>query len=155
MLGEVLDRVQAADAAQCLDHVFGDGALVEGVAAALGDRAQGLAELRLMDHVAGHRGLAVRQQIARRVGAVLQFLELVLPVEGDAGRDDVALFRGLDRGLQQRIEPELAVIAQDSLPGIDRAGNGHRMRRGQRHRMDLALEVPVGLAAAGARPEPL
>ena len=97
-----------------------------------------------MDDVAGHRRLAVRQQIALGVGALLQLLELVLPVEGDAGGDDIALFRGLDRGLQQGIEPELAVIAQDGRPGIDRAGNGDGMRRGQRDRMDLALEIPVG-----------
>ena len=47
--GEVVQRVQAADAAQGLDHVLGDRALVEGVAAILGDRAQGLAEFGLMD----------------------------------------------------------------------------------------------------------
>ena len=144
MRGEVFQRVQAADAAQGLDHVCGDLAAVERVAAVLGDRAQGLAEFRLMDHVAGHRRLAVRQQIALGVGAVLQFLELVLPVEGDAGRDDVAFLRRLDRGLQQGVEPHLAVVAQDRVPGIDRAGNADRMRRGQRHRMDLALEVPFG-----------
>ena len=120
--GEIVQRVQAADAAQGLDHVLGDGALVERVAAVLGDRAQRLAELGLMDHVAGDRGLAVRQQIALGVGAFLQFLELVLPVERDAGRDDIAFFRGLDRRLQQGIEPELAVIAQDGLPR-------HRSRR--------------------------
>ena len=142
--GEIFQRVQAADAAQGLDHVVGDLAAVERVAAVLRDRAQRLAEFRLVDHVAGHRRLAVRQQIALGVGAVLQFLELVLPVEGDARRDDVALFRGLDRGLQQGVEPELAVIAQDRIPGIDRAGNADRMRRGQRHRIDLALEIPFG-----------
>ena len=121
--GKVFQRVQAADAAQRLDHVGGDLAGVERVAAVLGDRAQRLAEFGLMDHVAGHRRLAVRQQIALGVGAVLQLLELVLPVEGDARRDDIALFGGLDRGLQQRVEPELAVVAQDRVPGIDRAGN--------------------------------
>ena len=97
-----------------------------------------------MDHVAGDRRLAVRQQIALGVGAVLQLLELVLPVEGDAGRDDIALLRGLDRRLQQGVEPHLAVIAQDRVPGVDRAGNADRMRRGQRHRVDLALEIPFG-----------
>ena len=99
--GEILQRVQPADAAQRLDHVVGDLAGVERVAAVPGDRAQRLAEFRLMDHVAGHRRLAVRQQIALGVGAVLQLLELVLPVEGDARRDDIAFLGGLDRGLQQ------------------------------------------------------
>ena len=142
--GKVLQRVQAADAAQGLDHVLGDSAGIERVAPVLGDRAQRLAEFRLADDVAGDRGLAVRQQIAPGVGAVLQLLELVLPVEGDAGSDDIALLRGLDRGLQQFVEAELAVIAQQRCPGVDRAGNGDRVRRGQRHRMDLALQVPFG-----------
>ena len=84
----------------------------------------------------------MQQQIALGVGALLQFFELVLPVEGDAGRDDIALFRGLDRRLQQGIEPELAVIAQDGGPGIDRAGNGDSVRRSQRNRMHVAFEVP-------------
>ena len=72
-----------------------------------------------MDHVAGDRGLAVRQQIALGVGAVLQFLELVLPVEGDAGRDDIALFGGLDRRLQQRCRGRTC---------RDRAGSSPRHR---------------------------
>ena len=139
---KIVQRVQPADAAQGLDHVLGDGALVERVAAVLGDRAQRLAEFGLMDHVAGHRRLAVRQQIALGVDALLQLVELVLPVEGDAGSDDVAFLRGLDRGLQQGVEAELAVIAQDGGPGIDRAGNRDRVRRGQRDRVDLALEIP-------------
>ena len=142
--GEIVQRVQPADAAQGLDHVVGDGAPVEGVAAVLGDGAQRLAELGLMDHVAGHRRLAMRQQIALGVGALFQLVELVLPVKGDARRDDVAFFRGLDRGLQQGIEAELAVIAQDGRPGIDRAGNGDGVRRGQRDRLDVALEIPFG-----------
>ena len=148
---EIVQRVQPADAAQGLDHVLGDGALVERVAAVLGDRAQRLAELGLMDHVAGHRRLAVRQQIALGVDALLQLVELVVPVEGDAGSDDIAFLRGLDRGLQQGVEAELAVIAQDSGPGVDRARNGDGMRRGQRDRVDLALEIPFGLSPPAAR----
>ena len=142
MCGEVVQRVQSADAAQRLDHVLGDGAGVKRVAAILGDRAQRLAELRLVDHVARDRGPAVRQEIALGVGALFQLVELVLPVESDARRHHVALFRGLDRRLQQGVEAELAVVAQNRLPGIDRAGNRDRMRRGQRDRVDVALEIP-------------
>jgi hypothetical protein len=36
------------------------------------------------------------------------------------------------------------VIAQDRRPGIDRAGNADGMRRGQRDRMHVALEIPFG-----------
>ena len=143
--GKIFQRVQAADAAQGVDHVGGDLAGVERVAAFAGDRAQRLAELRLMDHVAGDRRLAVRQQIARGVGAVLELFKAVLPVEGDARGDDVAFFGGLDRGLQQGIEPHLAVIAQDRIPGIDGAGNRDGMRRGQRHRVDLAFQIPFDI----------
>ncbi len=154
MRGEIFQRVQAADAAQGLDHVGGDLAGIERIAAVLRNRAQRLAQFRLMDHVAGHRRLAVRQQIPLGVGAVLQFLELVLPVEGYAGRDDIALFGCLDRGLQQGVEAHLAVVAKDRVPRINRAGNTDRMGRGQRHRVDLALEIPFGLGrhrrAAGA-----
>ena len=55
MCREVVQRVQAADTAQGLDHVLGDRALVEGIAALAGDRAQGLAEFGPTDHVAGER----------------------------------------------------------------------------------------------------
>ena len=144
MRGKIFQRVQAADAAQGFHHVGGDLAAIERIAAVLGDRAQRLAQFGLMDHVAGDRRFAVRQKIALGVGAVLQLLELVLPVEGDTGRDDITFLSGLDRGLQQGVEPHLAVVAQDRVPGIDRAGNAHRMGRSQRHRMDLALEIPFG-----------
>ncbi len=86
----------------------------------------------------------MRQQVTLGVGAVLQFVETVLPVESDARRDDVAFFSGLDRGLQQGVEAELAVIAQDGRPGIDGARNGDGVGRGQRDRMQLALEIPFG-----------
>ena len=142
MGGEIVQRVQAADAAQGFHHVLGDRPLIEGVASILRDRPQGLAKLRLMDHVACDRGLAMWQQIALGVVALLQFLEVVFPVEGDARRDHIAFFRGLDRGLQQGVETELAVIAQDRRPRIDRAGNGDGVRRSQRHRMNVALEIP-------------
>jgi len=72
MRGEIVERVQPADVAQGFHHVLRDGALVERVAAVLGDRAQRLAELGLMDHVAGDRRLAVRQQIALGVDALFQ-----------------------------------------------------------------------------------
>ena len=140
--GEVFQRVQAAGGPQGLDHVLGDRALVEGIGAALGDRPQRLAKLRLLDHVAGDGRLAVRQQIALGVDALLQLLEAVLPVEGDAGRDDIAFFGRLDRRLEQSIEAEFAVVAQDRRPAIDRAGNGDRVRRGQRDRIHIALEIP-------------
>jgi hypothetical protein len=141
--GEIVERVQAADCARGLDHVLGDRSLVERVAAVFRDCPQRPAEFGLTDHIAGHRRPAVRQQIAPGVGAFFQFFELVLPVKCDARRDHVALFRGLDRGLQQAVEPELAVIAQDDHPGIDRAGNGDGMRRGQRDRLDVVLEIPL------------
>jgi hypothetical protein len=83
------------------------------------------------------------------VGAVLQFLELVLPVEGDAWRHHVALFRRPDRRLQQPIEAEPAVVTQDPLPGVDRARHRYGMRRGQRHRMDLPLQIPLDISRGG------
>ncbi|MHC2409549.1 hypothetical protein ACVJGC_002140 [Bradyrhizobium diazoefficiens] len=92
-----------------------------------------------------HRRLAARQQVTHGVGAALQLLELVLPVERDSGRDDIALFRRLDRGLEQAVEAELAVIAQHGREGVDHAGDRDRVRRGQRHGRDLALEIPVGI----------
>ena len=71
------------------------------------------------------------------------------PVERGAWRHYVALFRGLDCRLQQRIESQLAVIAQDRRPGIDRAGNGDGVGRGQRDRMHFALQVPGGFGRLG------
>jgi hypothetical protein len=56
---------------QRLHHILGDGPLVKRVGAIFGDRPQGFAKLRLMNDVAGHRRLAVRQQITLGVGAVL------------------------------------------------------------------------------------
>ena len=145
MVFEIVQRVQPTDPTQGLDHVLGDRALVKRVTAVFRDCPQRVSKLRLPDDVADCRWFAVRQQVALGVGALLQFLELVLPVEGDARRHDVARFRGLDRRLQQGVEPELAVVAQDRRPGVDRARNGDRVRRGQRHRMDVALEIPFRL----------
>ncbi len=111
MRGEIVERVQPAMRLQGRHHVVGDLALVEAVTALFGDDAQGFAEFGLLHDIAGDRRLAVRQQVARRIDAAAQLLKCVLPVERDTRRDDVALFRRLDRGLQQRIEAELAVIA--------------------------------------------
>ena len=61
----------------------------------------------------------MRQQIAFGIGSLLQFLELVLPVEGDTGRHHIALFRGLDRRLQHGVDAELAVIGQHSSSTAD------------------------------------
>ena len=144
MGGEILQRMQAADAAQGLHHVRGDSPRVERIAAALGDRPQGLAKLGLVDHIARHRRLAMRQQIALGVGALLQLLELQVPVEGIARGHHIALFRGLDRGLQQGIEPEPAVILQDGFPGIDRAGNADGVCRRQLDRTQIVFEIPFG-----------
>ena len=148
MRGEIFQRVQAADTAQGFHHVGCDLAGIERVTAVLGDGPQRLAQFGLVDHVAGHRRLAMRQEIALGVGAVLQLLELVLPVEGDTGRNDIAFLGGLDRRLQQGVEPHLAVVAQDRVPGVDRAGNAHRMRGGQRHR-GLNLRGRVGCGVVG------
>ena len=72
----------------------------------------------------------VRQQIALGIGAVLQLLELVLPVERNARRHHIALLGRIDRGLQQTVEAELAVVAQD-----------RRQRLEQPHRVDGAREL--------------
>src|SRR5579863_2517616 len=124
--------MKAAGAPQGLDHVLGDRALVESIGPAFGNRPQRLTEFRLLDHVAGHGGLAVRQQITLGVDALLQLLETVLPVEGNTRGYDITLLCRLDGRLQQGVEAELAVVAQDGCPRIDRTGYGDRMRGRER-----------------------
>ena len=146
---EVVERVQAADLSQGPDHVLGNCTLVERIGAAPGYRPQRLSKFTLRNDVARERRPAVGQKIALGVGAFLQLLKAVLPVERDTGRDHIPLLRGLDRGLQQGIEPELAVIVQNGRPCIDGAGYGDGVRRGQRDRVHVALEIPFHLRRLG------
>jgi hypothetical protein len=64
----------------------------------------------------------MREKIALGVGALLQFRELVCPIVCNTGRDDVTVFGGANGGLQQGIEPERAMIAQDRGPRVDAPG---------------------------------
>ena len=107
MGGEILQRMQAADAAQGLHHVLGDRARVERIAAVLGDRPQGLAKLGLVDHVAGHRRLAMRQQIALGVGAFLQFLELLFQSKALRGATTYPSSAALIAGCSRVSSPNL------------------------------------------------
>ena len=147
--GEIVRRVQTADAAQSVDHVIGDRPLVKGVTPVFRNRPQRLSEFGLFDDVSGHRRLTARQQITLGVGAFLQFFELVLPIERDTRTDNVAPFRGLDRRLQQGIQSQLAVVAQNGRPCVHRTGNRNGVRRGQRDRTHAAFEIPGWLGRLG------
>ena len=124
--GEIVERVQAAERLELGHHVLGHLALVEAVAAVLGDALQRAGERRKAHDLAGLRRAAVLQQVALGAGAG-ELARAVGPVGGDARGNDEAALGQLDGGRQQARERHGAVILQQPAPAIDGARHGHGM----------------------------
>ena len=112
----------------------GDVALVEGVAAALGDQPVGAGEVGIAEDLAG-AGAVARGVGRLRVGDLLdaapgagEVRHRPVHVVGDDGRERHAAFGIGDRRLEQFGPAQLAVALVQLPPGVDRARHGHRDR---------------------------
>jgi hypothetical protein len=143
--GEIVQRVQATEPAQALDHVGGDRSLVEGVAPAAGDGAQGLGEQRVEDAVAAAERCAVAQEDAGCDGIVGDLAGRADEVEGDARRHRAAGFRERDRRPQQVGHVAGAVVGGEAEPGVDRARDGDGVGGALVDGGEAALEIPAEL----------
>ena len=145
---EVLHRMQAAEAAEVIDHVARDLALVERVAPAIGNRLQRVGEFRLAVALAWAGRPALRQEDARERRLGLHQRDGRLPVGRDARADRIAVAGVLDGGRQQVGQRHGAVVGVQLDPGIDRARDDDRMRRLALDLGDALVGEPVG---GGAR----
>ncbi len=149
MAREILARVQAALGAQAAHDVVGDPAAIEGIGAVARDRLHGLGEGGEGDAVAGARRLALGQQDGARGRIGAQPVDVAAPIGGDPGRDREALGGERDRGLQQPVDAELAVIVGEAAPRLDRARHRHRMHAVGRDLADAAIQEPLGAGGGG------
>jgi len=148
---EVLQGVQPAMLLETADDVLGDRAPVEAVAALGGDPLEGLRQLRLALPLADPWRPALGEQHPGGVGVGAQDLELAGEVDADPRRDRIAVAGIANRRAQQFGERLAAVVADQPVPGVDRAGDGHRMGRLALDCGDPGLAVPVGIGR-GRRP---
>ena len=140
-VGEILQRMLAAEGAQRGDHVGGHLALIEPRAALFGDAAQRLCLLRRTEDLAFARGLSPHQQRVAR--GPLQAVRRLGPVAGDAGGDGDALLGIVDRGGQAGGQPQLAPVGGQAAEGVDRPRHRHRLDPPDRDRgQPLCAEGP-------------
>jgi hypothetical protein len=110
--GEVVESMQAAQAAEVAHDVLGDRAAVEGVAAILGDALQGLGQQRLAVQGADPRHLAARREGGACGRIVGDQAGQAGPMLVHLGGDRVAVAGETDRRLQDLAQLLGAVVAQ-------------------------------------------
>src|SRR6185437_12440129 len=106
------------------------------------NRFQGLGEFGLALDGADARRFAVGEKGPSRIGIEAEEIALLADVIGDARRDRIALPRERDRWLERAFQRAAAVINDEPRPGLDRAGNGDRVRRMALDRLDSVTCVP-------------
>ena len=141
---KIFQAVQAADLAQRRDDILGNLSEVEAVASLCRDGPQGAGKRGLADNGARRRRFAIDKKIAGGVHAFAQLFAVARPVPRGARTDHKPIFGGADGRLQRCVEPLAAVPLQQRSPEVDRAGNGDRVRPGERDRLEAALQIPLG-----------
>ena len=126
----------AACGLQAGDHVLGDLSGVEGIAALHGHAAQHFGLSRRAEDVAGAGRFAVDEEVIPR--ASLKGAAVGGPVKGHARGDGHPRLGIVDRGGEQGVQPQFAGAFREVAEGVDGRGDGHGIRRAERHRL-LAL----------------
>ncbi|MNJ31120.1 hypothetical protein D3C77_257460 [compost metagenome] len=138
--GQVGAGHPAADTLEIALDVVGDGAVIEGVASALGDQAVGAAQVgigedlaRLGRAAAGQPDLPAVVVLLDDRGALVEIGHAPLEVVGHDLGHGHALFTQLGDGQQDVLPRQLAVALVGAPPGVDRAGHvdGHGAVFGQ------------------------
>ena len=149
--GEVLFFVQAAQRFEPGDDLAHDRAVVKGFAAFMPDSAQRGGERRVAHFVPGVGRSAARQEKPRSNG-ITQLLLSAVPVGRDARRHHVTFLGRSCRRFEQFGERSGAVLAVERAPGIDRAGDRHRMRGLNTDLADAVLDIPIDRGLGGGPP---
>ncbi len=138
-----------AERAQRGDHVLGDLAGVEAVAAFAGDAAKHLGLAGGAEALAGGERRAVCEEEA--AGIALQQGRVFAPVAGDARSDRDALLGVADRRGEAGGEAETAPVGGEPGEGVDGAGDGDR---GGRARVDPVAGGPQRIGVERGRRAP-
>ena len=149
--GEVLFFVQPAKRFQSSDDLAHDRAVVKGFAALPPDPAQRGGERRVAHLVPGLGRSSARQEKPGGNG-IAEFLLGAVPVGRDARRHHITLLGRARCRLEQFGKRSGAVLAIEGAPGIDRAGDRHRMRRLHADLADAALDIPIDRRLGGGAP---
>ena len=121
--------MRAAEPAQRRDDVVRNRARVEPRPPRAPDHPQGRGERRLPVDVALGRRLVAGQEHGGGLRQPPEAGRVAAPIEGDTGRDRVAVLGSLRGRFEERREIKLAVIAVQPQPGVDRAWDGDGERR--------------------------
>ncbi len=153
---KVLCREQPTALLQIVGNGLADGTSIEGVAAALGNLLKRGRERRILEHLAGGRRLACRQEDGGAIGIAGQQIRDLTPLPRDDLADAVAVTRIPDGGLERLRERDRAVLGQQLVPAVHHAGDAHRQRPAQRNTIEVPLPKFVerrGSRRASARVE--
>ncbi|MND92827.1 hypothetical protein D3C80_850010 [compost metagenome] len=140
MGGQVGAGHPAADALEIALDMVGDHAVIEGVAAALGDHAIGAAQVGVGEDLARLRRAAVGRidllavvVLLDQGGAPVEPGHVALQIPGDDLGYGHALFAQFGDGDQDVLPRQFAVALVGAPPGVDRAGDvdGHGAVSGQ------------------------
>ena len=138
--GEVLERHGAVVGAACERNALRDGTAVEALALGRGDVLERFGLLRAIEALARVRRAILGQEGPAEFREALEGGRLARPAERGDRRDHVALARVTDRGLEERLERQLAVALGERDPGGNAARHGDRVPSDHRHRA-LAREA--------------
>ncbi len=116
-----------AEALQVADNIFGNGALIEPVAAFRRDHFQSRRQFRLPVKASGLGGGAIRQVNPFRRRVLDQHGLTQFPIETNSVVDGKPLVGVMDGVLKRICDRTGAVIFKQPAPSIDRAGYGYRV----------------------------
>ena len=125
--GHVVGGKPTADGLHEVAYLLGKRPLVEGVAAAFGDRSERLGQGGNLHNLAGGGRRAVQKQLVTG-GASRQSRSASVPVVADDLRDGEPMLGVLDRGLQRVRQVHTAVTFEQRLPAAHGSRDGHRKR---------------------------
>ncbi len=142
VVGEILQREDAAVGPAGLDHGVRDRTLVERVGAALGDLFQRVRQLRLHQALTGDERFALMEKNGCDVRVLGEVVDAVVENVHIALLEHVALARELDRGRDHLLQRQRAVFFERLVQSHHCAGHADaEIRIGAAIRDDVAVGV--------------
>ena len=133
------------------NEIPGDRPLIESIPPLLRDEAKAAGELGLSMQAPARRHLAAGKEDAG-CGRILRQMRLRMgPVEMRRVGDGIAVLGKIDGRPQQLAKILRPVIGAEARPGIDRAGNGDRMRAVGGYRAHAALVKQIRARGRGGK----
>jgi len=151
---QVVQAHAAASLAMTSHHCLGDGALVEGWFAALGQGAQAAGQAGIAEQLAGFRAAPINGQLAAVDGPVEQALGAALPVVRGDGSYRKSFFGQLNRRGQAAGQGQAPKALYQVAPGGGGPGHGDGIGMVRRQGCPQAFPLQALQAKGSGGPAP-